>query len=287
MLQLQLRDGAQLAYRDAGSGPALLLLHGWSMRKEAFAAQFQALDARFRVVAPDLRGHGASSKAVSGTDLKALADDVTELVLALDLTDIVVVGWSMGAIVAWTMLKGEAAARIRGIVVVDMVPRILSDPDWPYGLREGTDSSSYDPYIARMRQDWPAFTSEYIPGNVARGREQQRSALLARLYELVEHNDPESMAVLWRALAEVDLRNFVAQLDLPTLISYGERGQLYSSDAFAWLHDHITNSRRVSFADSGHAPHMEEPDKFNDVLAEFADRLNSEAATAMVNGTDI
>jgi pimeloyl-ACP methyl ester carboxylesterase len=287
MRQLQLRDGACLAYREAGSGPAIVLLHGWSMRSEVFAAQFEALAPRFRLVAPELRGHGDSSAAAEGDDLATLAGDVAELVQALELDQLILVGWSMGATVAWKLLQSEAAARIRGIVVIDMVPRILSEPGWPYGLKDGADASVYDEDLARMRRNWPAFTREYIPRNVARGRKNKRSQLLADLFALVRENDAESMALLWRSLADEDLRQFVAELRIPTLIAHGERGQLYSNDAFAWMSEHISNSRRVGFSDSGHSPHMEESAKFNAVLEQFADELAGEAATARVNGTDI
>ncbi len=279
---LPLQDGAYLRYREAGSGHPLVLLHGWSMRKEVFDAQFDELAGRFHLVAPDFRGHGKSSPVDASQGITTLADDIAALLQHLDLSEVVLVGWSMGAMVAWQLMKGPAADRVAGLVVVDMVPRILSDDAWPHGLRKGDNASTYDNDIARMRDNWPAFVDEFLPNNVARGHETTRSALLQRLTALVRDNRPDCMAILWHSLAEQDLRTFVQALTVPTLIVHGELGQLYSNDAFTWMEDNISNSRRVGFSDSGHAPHLEESERFNAVLKQFADGLRGEPAGVSV-----
>lgn len=279
---LPLGDGANLRYREAGAGQPVVLLHGWSMRKEVFDAQFDALAGRFHLVAPDFRGHGESSPVDGTQGIETLAEDIAALLLKLDLSNVVLVGWSMGAMVAWQLMKGPAAARVAGLVVIDMVPRILSDDAWPHGLRKGEDASTYDNDIERMQHDWPAFVDEYVPNNVARGHESARAALLQKLTALVQDNRPDCMARLWHSLAEQDLRAFVQALAVPTLIVHGEQGQLYSNEAFEWMEDNTPNSRRVSFSDSGHAPHMEESERFNAVLKQFADGLRGEPADASV-----
>ncbi|MBT8077314.1 MAG: alpha/beta hydrolase [Gammaproteobacteria bacterium] len=278
MPTLKLTDGAALHFRDEGAGQPLVLLHGWGMRSEVFDPQFAALTTRFRVIAPDLRGHGASSPVNGSDGMTILAHDVAELIHDLDLTQVILVGWSMGAIVAWKLMQGSASDRIAGIVIVDMVPRILSDASWPFGLRDGEDATAFDSDVARMRKDWRAYSDEFVPRNVARGREDARGALLEKLADLVRLNDPESMIRLWQSLASQDLREDVAESRVPSVIIYGERGQLYSPAAFAWLNETIPNSRRVSFSDSGHAPHLEESELFNATLVDFADRLRGEPA---------
>ena len=66
--------------------------------------------------------------------VQRLAADLAELVEALDLTDIVAVGWSLGAMVLWEVLLGAARARFGGLVVIDMAPRIVSDLGWSLGI---------------------------------------------------------------------------------------------------------------------------------------------------------
>jgi len=283
---LQLKDGASLAFREAGDGQALLFLHGWSMCKEVFDRQFAHLSDRFHTVAPDLRGHGASSNADADDTIATLANDVAELIEALEITDVVLVGWSMGAMVSWQLMRGPAAERIAGIVAIDMIPRVLRDSSWPYGMGRGEGADAVDTVVERMLEDWSGFADELVPRNVAGGSEAERSKLLQQLAVLVKKNDPESMATLWRSLCDQDFRQDVGNMSIPTIIAHGERGQLYGEAAFAWMEQNIPNSRRVSFSDSGHAPHMEESTRFNEVLEQFADGLRGEPASASANKRD-
>lgn len=283
MPQIPLQDGGSLSFRDEGQGQALVLLHGWGMRKEVFDSQFAGLAGRFRLIAPDLRGHGESTPASNDGAIPTLADDIGRLLEHLDVDQAVIVGWSMGAMVAWALMHGPAAKRVAGIVAIDMVPRILNDVTWQHGLRDGEDASAFANDVARMRQDWARYVDEFVPRNVAHGREKQRSALLTRLSALIRDNDPESMARLWQSLAEQDMRQSVTELHVPLLIAHGELSQLYDEAAFAWMERNIPNSRRVSFADSGHAPHLEESERFNAVLEQFVDGLRGEPTDASTN----
>ena len=275
---MQLHDGGSLIYRDEGRGQTIVLLHGWGMRKEAFDSQFSGLARRFRLIAPDFRGHGESSPVTAGDGIENLAADLNELLEHLDLHDVIIVGWSMGAMVAWALMQGPAERRVAGLVAIEMVPRILNDDSWRHGLRRGDDASAFASDIARMRDNWAKYAEEFVPRNSARGREKQSSALLGQLSELVRDNDAECMALLWQSLSEQDMRQQVSELRVPSLITYGERSQLYDEAAFVWMVQNIPNSRRVGFTDSGHAPHMEESERFNAVLEQFADRLRGELA---------
>src|SRR5210317_959249 len=103
---LQLSGGGRLEFLDQGSGPAMVFLHGWSLGKEAFGKQRRELCNRYRVVIPDMRGHGNSEKFLEGDGIDTLAGDLERLLVALDLEEVVLVGWSMGALVAWQIATG-------------------------------------------------------------------------------------------------------------------------------------------------------------------------------------
>jgi pimeloyl-ACP methyl ester carboxylesterase len=273
---LQLNGGATLDFDDQGSGPAMVFLHGWSLGKEAFAEQRRALSDRFRVVVPDMRGHGQSKRFVRGDGIDTLARDLERLVVELDLTDVILVGWSMGALVAWQMVEGPQCGRIRGIATIDMVPRVLNGEGWQHGLRAGTHLYDVDIDLSRMRDDWRAFTRAYVPMVFASGMSIERRELIDEMLELVSDNDIESMMNLWHALVHADFVDTVQELDVPTLITYGALSQIYTQEAAVWMDEHIPQSRRVCFAESGHAPHLEEPQKFNQTLVDFADELEQQ-----------
>jgi len=270
---LRLSGGGQLEFDDAGSGPAIVFLHGWSLGKEAFGIQRRALSERFRIVVPNMRGHGRSTGFGSGDGIGTLAGDLEQLLAELGLTDVILVGWSMGALVAWELAKGPQRGRVRGIVTIDMVPRVLNGDGWQYGLHAGTHLYDVDIDLTRMRDDWEAFTRAYMPMVFAAGRTDERDELIRTMLAFVRDNDVESMTHLWETLVHADYIDVVQRLDVPTLITHGRLSQIYPEEAAIWMDEHIPFSRRIGFADSGHAPHLEEPQLFNSKLAAFADGL--------------
>ncbi len=266
---LDLSDGARLAYRVTGRGRPLVFVHGWGMGGTAFEHQHRDLSARFRVVSLDLRGHGGSSPLAVGQGLDTLGLDLVELLAALDLDEAVLVGWSLGAMVCWEALA-RAPQRIAALVVIDMVPRLLNDEGWKLGLRAGSDAGVFAASIARMRRDWPAYTRVFVPRIFARDG-ARTAALIEQACALAAGNDPESMARLWAAMVETDYRDRLPGIRVPTLIVHGERSQLYRPAAARALAAAIPGAREVGFADSGHSPHLEQPELFNRTIEEFAD----------------
>ena len=276
MGKLQLNGGGTLEFDDQGSGPAMVFLHGWSLGKEAFAKQRRELSDRYRVVIPDMRGHGNSKQFADGDGIDTLAGDLEQLLVELDLRDVILVGWSMGALVAWQTVTGPQRGRIRGIVTIDMVPRVLNGDGWRHGLRAGTHLYDVDIDLSKMRDDWRSFTRAYVPMVFASGMATERRELIDQMLELVRDNDLESMTNLWHALVHADFVETVQALDVPTLITYGAHSQIYTEAAAIWMDRHIPKSERVCFAESGHAPHLEEPQRFNQTLAGFADELEQQ-----------
>jgi len=274
--RLQLNGGGTLEFDDQGSGPAIVFLHGWSLGKEAFAKQRRELSERYRVVIPDMRGHGNSKQFAEGDGIHTLAGDLEQLLVELDLADVILVGWSMGALVAWQTVEGPQRGRIRGIVTIDMVPRVLNGDGWQHGLRAGTHLYDIDIDLSKMRDDWRAFTRAYVPMVFASGKASDRRELIDEMLELVSDNDLESMTNLWHALVHADYVDTVQKLEVPTLITYGALSQIYTEEAAAWMDEHIPRSRRLRFAESGHAPHLEEPQRFNQALADFAGELEQQ-----------
>ncbi len=273
---LQLNGGGTLEFDDQGNGPAMVFLHGWSLGKEAFGRQRRALSDRFRIVVPDMRGHGSSRPFGKSDGINTLAGDLERLLVELDLTDVILVGWSMGALVAWQTVEGPQRGRIRGIVTIDMVPRVLNGEGWQHGLRAGTHLYDIDIDLSKMRDDWRAFTRAYVPMVFASGNSIERRELIDEMLELVADNDLESMTNLWHTLVHADFVDAVQRLDVPTLITYGGLSQIYTEDAAAWMDEHMPRSRRLCFAGSGHAPHLEEPEEFNQALVDFAGELEQQ-----------
>jgi pimeloyl-ACP methyl ester carboxylesterase len=101
--------GARLHYRDEGDGPVVVLLHGVWMSSAFFRHQTSEGLGGARVIAPDFRGHGESEKPLDGHTVAGYAEDLGTLLDVLDLRDVTLVGWSMGAFVAWEHLRQDVA----------------------------------------------------------------------------------------------------------------------------------------------------------------------------------
>lgn len=275
MGQLVLNDGLTMAYAEQGAGRPLLLVHGWGASGRFFHPQQSALEDDFRVITPDLRGHGATPAPDAALSVELLAADLAALADKLDLKDAIAVGWSMGAMVLWRALQLGLGDRLAGMVVVDMTPRIVNDADWKLGLKGGYDLKSAFAARRAMLADWPAFGAVMARSITAEGLEAERRRLIEWVGLAVARNAPEPLSHLWGSLAEQDFRADLAGFDLPTVIAHGARSQLYPVETSLFLEARLPDARRAGFERSGHAPHLEEPEAFNQLIKEFAADLSA------------
>ena len=111
MSHVTVSDGTRLRLTQRGAGAPIVLIHGWKMSHRAWDKAVLALSRRFRVVAYDLRGMGESDKPDSSYDFSEHASDLADVIAALDLRDVTLVGWSMGCSVVLSYLAGQHRAR--------------------------------------------------------------------------------------------------------------------------------------------------------------------------------
>lgn len=262
MPQFTAADGARIAYEEIGSGRPIVLLHGL-MAHRGFFEQQRPLVERFRLILVDLRGHG-ESRIDRGLDVESLAGDLAGLAAHLDLRDAIGVGWSLGAAVLWHVLAGPASSRFAGAVVVDMTARVLNDADWDLGLSPGMCAARAE----AIEQDFASFASNagraIFAGPAAES--DWAAAEFAR-------NDPTAIGALWSSLVEQDFRAALGRIEQPTLIVHGARSHLYDGGTADHLARALPRARAVRFEQSGHAPHIEQSELFNQTIEDFAASL--------------
>src|SRR4051812_24935905 len=262
-------DGTRIAYRDEGAGTPLVLLHGLMAHGGFFRAQADLAE-DFRVIAIDLRGHGASARPGERPTVEQLAADVAELADALDLDGAIGVGWSMGATVLWHVLSGPVAWRFAGSVVVDMTARVRNDEEWDLGLSpEACEARSL-----AIRDDFETFAASAGQGIFAQPVAPDRRADADWASAQFARNDAGAMGSVWASLVRQDVRALLQKIEHPTLIVHGGRSRLYGDDTADHLVAALPDARAVRFDRSGHAPHLEEPILFNRTLRDFAARLS-------------
>ena len=208
-------DGAHLAYTDVGTGPPVLLLHGWSLDASMWEYQVSALvEAGFRCVTPDRRGHGRSEVTGSGYDLDTLADDVAALAEHLDLREVTLVAHSMGTCEAVRWLARGTDRVVRAVLVGAMTPYLV-----------GTVGPGFvDALIADLRADRPAWFRDGAPAYFAtRGTGAWVSqALVDDGVRTILRTPLEVQIACLRTFAGTDLTDDLGRIDVPTLVVHGD-----------------------------------------------------------------
>lgn len=272
MLHFTASDGARIAYRDTGAAgdgrTPLVLLHGL-MAHGGFFREQAPLAADFRLVTIDLRGHGESPAGGGKASVERIAADVAGLVAALDLEGAIGVGWSLGATVLWHVLAGPAAPRFAGAVVIDMTARVRNDDAWDLGLSpEACEARSL-----AIREDFDNFARHAGEGIFAGPVPAHLRDLAVWAGAEFARSDPAAIASVWASLVRQDVRALLTGITHPTLIVHGGRSRLYGDDTADHLVAALPAAEAVRFHNSGHAPHLEEPEAFNRTLRQFAARL--------------
>lgn len=261
-----LPDGALLAYDDVGQGRPVVLLHGMSMSRGYFARNVDALASRFRVLNVDLRSHGESPTSPGGNTVAQMARDVHHLIGALGLERPVLVGWSMGTMVTWDLVRQFGADAIGGHVVVSQGPSDLVRDDWPLGAFPLPDLLAL---LAGAQGDYRATMEEIVPLMVkhAPGEDELR-----HLVDMACTIDPNAGTCVMLDQSVQDYRDVLAGPTPPTLLTWGRDEKLISVANGEWLSERLGVPLHV-FEESGHCPMWEEPEAWSALVADWVGSL--------------
>jgi pimeloyl-ACP methyl ester carboxylesterase len=155
-------NGTQLHVQSTGSGPPIVLMHGWLGSSYHWRKVVPLLADRFQVIVPDMRGYGESARPDTGYDGETLADDIQGVLEALGLSRPIVVGHDMGALPA-LLLAARPAVAARGLVYID-------EPLPGYNLDRFTAFTDQNPFVYW----WFAFNAQpHLPAMMWSGREAE------------------------------------------------------------------------------------------------------------------
>ena len=219
-------DGTELYYTDQGEGQPIVMSHGWPLSSDAWQVELKLFaDAGYRAIAHDRRGHGRSAKTYKGNDMETYARDLAQLIDALDLRDVVVVGHSTGGgeVVKYAATYGKD--RLAKVVTAGAVPPIMvksdSNPEGTPievfdGLRQGVlkDRSQFYKDLSE-----PFFGANRPGSSVSQGAKDDfwRQGMLVNLaaaYDCI------------KAFSETDQTEDLKAIDAPMLIAQGDDDQI-------------------------------------------------------------
>lgn len=247
------------AHGPTGAVP-IVLLHGLGSSSADWAFQRTALAARHRVLAPDLRGHGRSSRPRERLTVTGMARDVAALLTRLDAPPAHVVGLSLGGCVAQALAL-DRPDRVRSLTLVNAFARPAAAG--PRGALR----------LATRLGLLACAPMSVVAAHVARGlfpRADQRALYRAAVASLAGNPRRTYLASL-RALLGFDVRRRLGELRCPTLVIAGDRDHTVPLASKRLLQQGIPGAELLVVTDSGHATPYDQADRFNTALLAFID----------------
>lgn len=276
--------GNRLAFDDAGSGPAVILLHGYPFDRSMWREQIDFLSANtFRVVAPDLRGFGEVSDKLQFvakaehheterqaeayrtiTSMTDMARDVAALMDELKIDQATICGLSMGGYVAFEFVH-LFPTRARALILA--------------GTRAPADNKQerqtrLQQVEQMLAKGMGGVAEASLPKLLAPRTLAEKPEVVARLREMILGADPRGAVAAQRGMAaRRDYSDDLAGLNVPTLVIVGRDDPIRPVADAEFMHDRIRESRLQIIEDAAHMTNMEQPEIFNRALLDFLSRL--------------
>lgn len=262
-------DGERIRYLDSGGpGAALLLVPGLGASAAWWWRQLDGLRDAFRVVAVELRGHGASHTA-GGLRVARCALDVHDVITGLGLRETTLVGWSTGATVALAYCDLLGTGSLRALAHVDMTPFAWRGEGgrgggWARGVSSLAEQGAF---LEAWRTDFSTASRGFTEGMfLPTSRPGEFDWLLREVGRVC----PESLAAIaWDGFF-LDQRTLLRRLDLPVLVMSGAHSPICPPGLTGWMADQIPRGRGCVLRGSRHAPFLERSGEFNRRLRELS-----------------
>lgn len=263
MSYFTLKDGQKLYYEDKGHGSeTVIMMHGWTSSHEIYLKPAEALQKQARVILYDHRGHGGSKDANKGTpDMETLASDLNELITGLSLSDVTLLGWSMGAGVALNYVRLFGCGALKRIVLCDMTPKQLNDAEWTLGLYQGKYTE--EDLKKDAGKDFYTIYKEFARNAIPKLKKVPGFLLKKPLKKVLAACDESVLKSLGASMKAQDNRPAVEQITVPLTYFYADPGSLFSPKLADWYGEHIkTAYRAVRFPNSTHMLISDYPEQF-------------------------
>jgi pimeloyl-ACP methyl ester esterase len=252
-------------YEEAGEGRPLVMLHGWAGSGRLWHFQRELADG-FRLIIPDLRGHGLSTAPPGGFSLDDLVNDIVKLFESLELTDAVLLGWSLGSQVTLAAFP-RLRERLAGLVLVGATARFTATDGYPHGLK-ATEPRGMG---LRLKRDFTGTMGDFFRSMFAQGEltPEQEELIAQEILAEGRLPAPEAAHAALAILASTDLRERLPEIDRPVLIIHGSADAICPIGAARYLAERLPDPRLVEFARVGHAPPLSRPKEFNSCVRGF------------------
>lgn len=258
-------NGFKMASESQGQGPPLLFIHGFPLNRRMWEPQMGPFSVKSQVLAPDLRGHGNSEPIEGPYSIDMLVDDCVALLDALDIEQpAVVCGLSMGGYITLAMYR-RYPERICGLILA--ATRAGAEP------LEG--KANRDKAIAQVEKDGTApITDSMLPKLMSPRTYETNPDLVRQVKSIMTSTSvPGMIGALESMKTRPDSTPLLSEITVPTLIIHGVDDQLIPLQEAHSIHTAIADLTICLMSSAGHLPNVEQPERFNQVVKEFLEKL--------------
>ncbi len=257
-------NNVELAYRDEGRGEPIVFLHAFPLNQTMWDNQVAEFRSTYRIITFDWRGFGASSVGSENHGLTDFADDLANLLDELKIRSAIICGLSMGGYSAFAFYR-KYADRVKALVLCDT--RAAADTE------EGKSARYEMAELARQR-GVQALIEIMTPKLLGETTLKDKPQIVEQVKKMIEAAHSEGIAKALIGMAQrADSTELLARIICPTLIIVGDEDKLTPPADAEKMNRAIASSQLRVIENAGHLPNLEEPDSFNQALANFLKQL--------------
>jgi pimeloyl-ACP methyl ester carboxylesterase len=258
-------DEIDVGFDDVGNGQPIVLLHGYPFNRTMWQDQIKELSNKYRVICPDLRGHGQTSISGEISEMREMAKDTAKLLDHLGINQIILGGLSMGGYVVFEFYR-QFPERVKALVLADTKPGADT---------EEARHKRFESAEKAIKEGMSAIADEMLPKVLSEETRADKPEIVNQVREMIESTSAAGAVAALRGMAaRSDQTDLLANINAPTLIIVGDEDALTPPQEAEKMHQAIKNSQIVRIKNAAHLTPLEKPEEFDHALFDFFNSLN-------------